>query len=247
MINRKRSTTFLGIFLMFSSFTHGQFTYLETGIGLNVIPFRTEFGSTLTSYTNMSLRLAGTFRIKRHFGIGIEGSIPVIQNSRFSFKSGTFFKFDSYYTPRKFDYSFKESPRFSVFTRFFIDTYVNAYVDVRLSAFSFTEHFVFYRDSVPALGNKPSIPKYDIDDEIKYLEIIPGFSVGIKPRIGKRFFANLNLGVNIYVFNQMMSFKYKVPYQWDSLYYDYGRVELNSQTGKVKGAFHMNLGFGYFF
>jgi|GEM_PF-4652915 len=246
MMNKKLSVAFLGIFITFSSVIYGQFTYFETGVGLNVLPLESDFSETQTGYTNMSVRLAATFRIKRHFGIGIEGSIPVIQNSKFSFKSGTFFKFDSYYTPRKFDYSFKESPRVSVFARFFMDTYVNAYIDVRLSVFSFTESFVFYRDSIPPLGNKSAIPKYDINDEIKYLQIIPGFSIGIKPRIGKRFFANLNLGANIYIFNEA-SFKYRIPYQWNFSYYDYDRVELNSQVGKVKGAFHMNVGFGYFF
>jgi hypothetical protein len=242
--------TFLVVFFGFQKTLFSQFTYLETGLGFNTLPIYSSFGSTYTSYTNMSVRLSGVIRVKRYLGIGIEASIPVVQSSKFSFKQGTFFNFEDAYTPEyrpsKYDYSFKESPRISIFARFFFDTRVNSYVDVKVSVFKFTESFVFYRDSVPPMGAKYAIKKADYDDEIKYMEVSPGFSVGIAPRIGKHFFLNFNMGANIYIFNKT-SFNHRVPFQWDSYLHDHSQVNLKSQLSQVKGVFNMNLGFGYFF
>jgi len=277
-----RILCFVFIFVGISTTTYGQFTYLEGGFGLNTYKSNKSILITSTpyvKYTNLDLHLAANFRIVRFFGIGVQVGIPVYQKSKFDFNRSErvdyyhniihgvsfpgFEYVDAKFKPKEYNYELKQSASVAISGRFYVDKFINSYIDVRLSIFNLSENFTFVRDSIQGgvaydNGGQPiwmiGEPAWNVHDKINRLQIIPGFSIGASPRIWKNLFVNINVGLNIFLMKKA-SFDYYIPYEYQINYISNGNstalfnyLHMRSPLAeKVKAAFNMNFGIGYVF
>src|SRR5690554_1224997 len=143
--------------------------------------------SSNTSYSNLTLIISVTQRVTRYFGLSMDLAFPVAQKTKFSFTNAQTFNSTSQfsefgsstplrYKPQQYKYAFKESPRISIFGRFFFETFINSYLDVRFSIFKINESFILKRASTLGNNDYPSVVEININYSKDHLQFIPGFT-----------------------------------------------------------------------
>lgn len=233
-----------------------QFTYLEAGLG-NTNVVNSSRSQPDLYYHNISVRLSGLVRFKKHIGVGGELNVPVLHHNR-SYSAGgieRYFKRHAspyQYLPQDIDYTFRNTISGSLFARFFADSKVNLYGEVRFTVVQMKERFVFNRDYVAPYESwsGESYPEVDavyIDETLKHMLFAPGLAIGAQPRLGKKFFINFKVGVDFYFFNDNKRTNYEITNSYNPTY-SYTSTETIGNYGRgVRFPVIINLGFGYFF
>ncbi len=219
-----------------------QFTYLDISLGNKLMNIhKSKNNSYKTKHSQTDIQINGLWRFKRHFGVGASVSVPVRKSGNFNLQTsdGDFLnKYNQAQSPVEYDYYFKESAKFAVNGRIYAGIKANLYFDGRISFFNFKEYLILERP-LPV----------EVLEENSFKQIAPGFSVGMRPHVGRKLFLNFNLAFDFYTFKDT-GFKNGLV---NGVVGEYPTVKYSevhyfkSQMPDKKTAVSFNFGLGYFF
>lgn len=240
-----------------------QFTYLEAGVSLNSLTFQPDFlGNNRTGVTSVNLELGILFRPIHYIGVGFDFSIPMSQNSEFSFTnaplsngwtySNSLSEDQEHFAPDELDYRFEIHSRSTLKLRFIMIPKWNLYLELRGSKTKIDEAFTFIRSYKWAEYNEFFTLKYPevSAEDYHYLKshelFVPGIGFGMMPRLGPHWFAELEVLFDFYKFPDSgfdYSVSHDIDYSTDLPIY----VQFRSQATGSKINMAVKIGFGYFF
>lgn len=238
-----------------------QFIYFQGNLGYEKSTFQDNSRGDNTSLNVGELSVEANWRPRRLLGLGIGVSYPVLQSSEYSFQdvftSGntTLPDWNDFinslipgrYTPREYEYEFSKSLSISLFTKLFIESYANTYIEISVSSFSIEESFTFIRAQRPPFDGELSIPAISEEVTIDRNFIVPGLAVGIMPHIQRNLFLNLQFGLQFLSFSDD-GFQYVIPYEWNDDEGIHNVAFFESQLqGSSSTLFNIEAGIGYFF
>ncbi len=245
-----------------------QFTYFGFGLSqsnLTVNANRMTSVKQATALNTTQFHLGGLWRFNKFAGVGLDVGIPIFQKSKYAMKFfdgesphstnyGWYFdeSTEYRYMPQQMDYTFKQSAQLKLIGRVFVGGSANVFVDLGVSALKFHERFVFERmahkviNSNSASNYRPAVKAESIHEKHEQFLIVPGFAIGWQPHIKDRFFMNINLAYDFYMFKEE-NFSHWVPYLYRSYQNTTYNVRLASQLTKTKLAVTASVRFGMFF
>lgn len=255
------------LFILLPGSSIAQFMYLDVGLSQSKLKLNKigVFGKQ-TKLNTTGLQVGGLWRFNRFLGVGIDVGIPIAQKSTFTFYgsktdpfSPAFSDFNKGYSSSRYwvydlDYSLKQSVKLGLVGRVFFAGTSNLFVDLKFSTLKIKESLILNRMAKAAIvdynyydESRPAVEGLAINEKKEELSIIPGFAIGWQPHLGERFFMNMNLGFDFYIFKKNPSFSYVIPYDYDSYQKREYHVNIASQAVGTKLVFSGNLRFGMFF
>lgn len=232
-----------------------QFSYA----GLDIGYARIDMGGK-SSLAQIELIPGFIYRPIRHFGVGVQFHIPVIRQEMNSFvgaptTQGTFNGWGgegrtASYTPEQFEYTVKRSVFATMVGRWFMDTKLNAHIDLTCSFGRMQEELTMLRNFKPAVWNTGLvygfIPARDEYYKRTILMVVPGVAFGISPHIGQKYFIKAGVSADL-IDIKGKGFSYDIEYDYVQNSNQHEYVTLESSLNKMKVAWTFGLGAGRFF
>lgn len=242
-----------------------QFTYIGGGFSYSNTNFSGNWGINTTAHRVGSFDMHGMIRPLRNVGLGAGVSVPVFQNTVFSFANALtpdgssfngwparFSDSEIYYEPQEIDYYFEQSITVSVNARAFFETVLNSYLDFQVSFFQLRETFNLSRIGRPPVSDGHGDYLYGLVSE-EYIDyeqtrnmVVPGIRIGMMPHLMPNLYINANVGVDFLSFNDE-GFGFPITHDWDYINQRAEFVVLGSQAEGTKTRWSANLGLGYYF
>jgi hypothetical protein len=238
----------------------GQFTYIGVRTGYDLALLKAGYYSTMAHH-----QFIGGFDVLtrpcRSFGVGLSVEGGLLQKSTHHFDDGcntcnwnspNGSESRSRYVPNSFNYEMTRGTTVTARTRYFYNMRRNAYLGFDLSFFTFTESFLFSRTPKPAVWwgsggiQYPAVSALNLSSSTKHTMVVPGFSIGAMPHIGKNVYMDISYILQVLKFNRP-SFSYLIVNDWDSLNNTPKVSIVESPLKGTKLGHCFQLGLGYYF
>lgn len=247
------------VFLSSVSSSNAQYTYVGADLNYNLLSIESkELGISNTNIVGADMQLQLFFRPLRFAGFGVSLSVPAFQRTNYYLSTDDEnFSYDSEFDdeptvtdfgfrPTSFNYDLEREVFTTIFSRIFVETEYNAFLEIRYSFLKVNEKYNFVRPEGTLDFSSTQIPAaaFNWNEDISLRGL--GFAVGIMPMIGDYFYYHSSVSVDV-LNASSPGFTDTIATRENSSNSSIQYSSLSSGLNSRNTFWRLNVGFGLFF